>query len=398
MTIAMDRFPFLDIDAPGFSDDPLPAIEEARRTSWVATSERGHEILNYVGCEAGFHNRDLHHGAQRRLQQMGLEARDVSGGGRNLSLSEGPAHTDLRRAVARWFTPRQVGQLRERVRGHVEALVEPFTAAGGGDLMADVVCHLPGTVFCWMVGAPDEEGDRLYRLAGNLQPAFSGNPEQVEAVVAALAEMGAFIEELIDAKRRQPGDDLTSILLAAADAGELESADVFSLSMELLGASTENTANSAGLAVDVLAAHPAEWRRLVADRSLVPTAVEECLRYAPRVPCAHEWTPHGTQLLDLVLPADADVFYWLIGGCFDPAVYPDPHHFDVGRAHAKPQLNFGAGGHFCPGAALARMELQVLLEVLVERWATVESAGDSQMRRGDTSVSVERLPLAVAPR
>jgi cytochrome P450 len=398
MSVAMDQLPFLDIDAPGFYDDPLPAIEAARRTSWVATSRRGHEILTYVGCEAGFHNRDLHHGAQRRLQQMGLEPRDVAGGGRNLSLTEGPEHTDLRRAVSRWFTPRQVERLRARVRAHIEALVAPFTASGGGELMADVVCHLPGAVFCWMVGAPGEEGDRLYRLAENLQPAFSGDPEQVEAVIAALAEMGTFIEELIDAKRREPDDDLMSVLLAAADGGELELADVFSVSLELLGASTANTASSAGLAVDVLAAHPAEWRRLVADRSLVPTAVEECARYAPRVPCAHEWTPNGTRLLDLELPADADVFYWLIGGCFDPAVYPDPHTFDIGRVHAKPQLNFGAGSHFCPGAALARMELQVLLEVLAAQWGTVEPAGNAAMRRGDTSVSVERLPLAVTPR
>jgi cytochrome P450 len=264
--------------------------------------------------------------------------------------------------------------------------------------MAEVARHVPGPVFCWMVGAPGEEGDRLYQLAANLQPAFSGDPEQVEAVMAAITEMGTFIEELIGAKRRDPDDDLMSILLAAADAGELRPDDVRSVSMELLGASTENTANSAGLAIDVLAAHPAEWRRLVADRSLVATAVEECARYSPRVPCAHEWTPSGTRVLDLELPSDADVFYWLIGGCFDPEVYPDPHHFDIGRVHAKPQLNFGAGSHFCPGAALARMEVQVLLDVLAERWETVEPAGDARMRRGDTSVSVERLALAVTPR
>src|SRR5262245_23313689 len=133
MTVAMDQLPFLDIEAPGFYADPLPAIEAARGTAWVATSSRGHEVLTYEGCEAGFHNRDLHHGGHRRLQQMGLEPGDVSGGGRNLSLTEGTEHTEMRRAVSRWFTPRQVGRLRGRVRAHVEALVEPFTAAGGGE-------------------------------------------------------------------------------------------------------------------------------------------------------------------------------------------------------------------------------------------------------------------------
>jgi cytochrome P450 len=398
MTVAMDQLPFLDIEEPGFYANPLPAIEEARRTSWVAGSSRGYEILTYEGCEAGFQNRDLHHGARRRLEQMGLDSGDVSAGGRNFALTEGQEHTELRRVVSRWFTPRQVDRLRDQVRALVESLVEPFTAAGGGDFMADIASHLPGRVFCWMVGAPGEEGDRLYQLAENLQPAFSADPEQVNAVLTALTDMGTFVTELIEVKRREPGDDLMSILLAAADAGELRPADVDSISIELLGASTANTASSAGLAVNVLAAHPAEWRRLADDRSLVPTAVEECARYSPRVPCAHEWTPNGTQLLDVELPADTDVFYWLIGGCYDPVVYPDPHRFDVGRVHTKPQLNFGAGSHFCPGAALARMELRVLLDVLAERWATVEPAGEAAVRRSDTSVSVERLPLTVTPR
>ena len=399
MTDAREQLPFLDIDAPGFYAEPLPAIDDARQSSWVARSSRGHEVLSYAGCEAALHNRDLYHGARRLLEQMGLDRSElVPGGGRNFLFSEGQDHTELRRAVSRWFTPRQVERLRDRVRDLVESLVDPITAAGAGEFMADVARHLPGPVFCWMAGAPGDQGDRLYELSERLQPAFSGDPDEAEALLVAGAEMKTFIDDLVDTKRREPDDGLISILLAAADAGELQAADVFSVSMELLGASTDNTANSAGLAVNLLASHPGEWQRLGADRSLVPTAVEECARFDPRVTCANQWTPDGTQLLDLKLPPDTDIWLWFIGGCFDPAVYPEPHRFDVSRVHAKPQLNFGAGRHFCIGAALARMELQVLVEVLAEKWATVEPADDVFVRRDVRGVSVEHLPLAVTPR
>jgi cytochrome P450 len=399
MTVAMEQLPFLDIDAPGFFANPLPAVEEARQSSWVARSSRGHEVLSYAGCEAALHNRDLHHGARRLLEQMGVDrSQIVPGGGRNFLFAEGQDHTELRRAVSRWFTPRQVDRLRDRVRDLVESLIDPFTAAGGGEFMRDVARHLPGAVFCWMVGARGDQGDRLYELSERLQPAFSGDPDEADALLVAGAEMRTFIDDLVDSKRREPDDALISILLAAADAGELQPADVFSVSMELLGASTDNTANSAGLALNLLASHPGEWQRLGSDRSLVHTAVEECARYDPRITYVNQWTPDGTALLDLELPADTDIWLWFIGGCFDPAVYPDPHHFDVGRVHAKPQLNFGAGRHFCIGAALARMELQVLLEVLAERWATVAPAGASTVQRNVLGVSVEHLPLAVTPR
>ena len=395
----MEQLPFLDIDAPGFYADPLPAVEEARRTSWVARSARGYEVLTYAGCEAALHNRDLYHGARRLLEQMGVDRSEiVPGGGRNFLFAEGQDHTELRRAVSRWFTPRQVDRLRDRVRALVESMVEPFTAAGGGEFMAAVARRLPGPVFCWMVGAPGEEGDRLYDLSERLQPAFSGDPDEADALLVAGAEMKVFIDDLVDSKRREPDDGLISILLAAADAGELQAADVFSVSMELLGASTDNTANSAGLALGVLATHPDEWQRLGADRSLVPTAVEECARYDPRVTHVNQWTPNGTHLLDLELPPDTDIWLWLMGGCFDPEVYPDPHRFDVGRVHKKPQLNFGAGRHFCIGAALARMELQVLLGILAERWATVAPTVESIVRRDVRGVSVESLPLTVTPR
>jgi cytochrome P450 len=394
MSTVVDDLPVLDVDAPGFDDDPLPQIEAVRRTSWVARSSRGIEVLTYEGCEAAFHNRDLHHGIRRLLEQMGVDRSEISGPGRNLLTSEGEDHMTLRRVVSRWFTPRSVDRLRERVRGLVESRVAPVTAAGGGEFMAEVARHLPGPVFCWMIGASGDQGDDLYALSERLQPAFSGDPNLAGGFIAAGKEMKVFVDELTETKRRDPGEDLMSILIAAEDAGDITAADVHSIAFELLGASTDNTANSAGLALHLLATHPDEWARLRADRSLVPTAVEECARCAPRVRYANQWTPDGARLLDFDIPARSDVWLALIGACYDPVVYPDPYRFDVGRIQAKPQLNFGAGRHFCIGAALARMELQVLLEVLAERWDTVELAGEAGINLAD-GVGVAAMPVAV---
>ena len=395
MPVALDQIPHIDV--PGYDPSCLAAIDEMREQSWIARSDRGFELLTYEACDAAFHTPALLHGIQRLLPQMGLEQGDMVGTGRSLLMTEGEEHAALRRVVARWFTPRQVDQLRDRVRTLVESLVEPLTAAGGGDFMAEVARRLPGPVFCWMVGAPDVDGDRLYELSERLQAAFSGDPALADQVTVAGAEMATFVQELMDTKRVAPGDDLMTILLAAADDGTIEVADVFSLAFELLGASTDNTANSGGLALRLLGEHPGEWQRLVADPGLAPTAVEECARVDPRVPYVNQWAKGGARLLGLELPVDSDVWLALIGANHDPAVYPDPYRFDIGHVHARPQLNFGTGRHFCVGAALARMEMQVLLEVVASRWTAFDIVGDAEVRRDATGIVVTDLELAVTP-
>jgi cytochrome P450 len=388
--------PALDVESDEFRSDPPETFDRLRERTWVARSGRGFEVFSHAGVEAAYQNTDLVAGVTKILADMGLDPEAMAGGGGNMQGTEGPDHTRFRRVVSRWFTPRRVDELRPRVQALVDSLVEPFTDAGGGEFMTAVANKVPGPVFCWMLGAPEDEGDRLFRLSEVLIGAFEGDLSRAQEIFDAAMEMQGFVEELIAAKRDAPGDDLLSIMLAAADEGDITLADVSSLSFEMLAASTDNTAHSAGLALWLLAAHPEQWAHLRSDASLLSTAVEECMRVAPRVCVDTAYTAGGTTLLDLDVPPDTMVYQHTAAANVDPAVYPDPRRVDISRTHARPQMNFGIGRHFCLGAALARMELQVILGAAAARWAELALDGDPDIVRLN-SATVKSLPIACAP-
>jgi hypothetical protein len=297
--------------------------------------------------------------------------------------------------VSKWFTPRNVDGLRGLVREITEAAVDELSAAGGGDFFSEVARGVPGPVFCALIGAPPEHGDRVFEMSEVLLKGFHGDPAHAAAIQEMGFEMAAFVGGLMTEKQAAPGDDLLSILVAAVAAGELQPEDAFSLVFEMLSASTDNTAHSATLAVHVLANHPEQWAALVADPALSAQAVEEAMRFDPRIRLGGAYAERDTMLLALEIPAGTTVVPNLVGAHFDPAVYPDPHRFDITRTHARPQLNFGVGRHFCLGAALARMELEVVLEVAAQRWETIEVAGD--VVRDVPNGAMTSLPLRCVP-
>jgi cytochrome P450 len=330
---------------------------------------------------------------------MGLDLGELAGPGANLLSSEGAEHVRLRRVVSRWFTPTRVEELSARVRDLVDGLLAPLTAAGGGDFMTDVARRVPGPVFCWLIGADPSRGDRVYALSEVLLRAFTGDPAHADSVRGAGVAMRDLVDELIAEKRRQPGDDLMSIMIAGVDAGEITIDDVRSLSFEMLSASTDNTAQSAAVAMALLLRHPDQWRALADDRGLASRAVEECARVEPRVRLLPVFAPADTTLLELDVAADEMVWMDIIGAHYDPEVYPDPYRFDVTREHARPQLNFGTGRHYCLGAALARLELRTLLETVAERWLEIRPAGEVVVDPASpTGTSVPALPISCVPR
>lgn len=397
MPATIDDLPVLE-PAPSVTvAEHLAAVERVRPQSWIARSSRGLEVLSYEGCEAGFRNDGFVPGIQKLLGKMGLDKDEMTGrGGRTMLLSEGADHLRVHRVVSRWFTPKRIAEIRDRVAELVGELVQPITDAGNGDFMDGVARRLPGPVFCWMVGADPKHGDRLFAISEVILRAFSGDPAVAGDVAQAAADMRVFVEEVITAKRDDPGDDLLTIMLEAVDKGDLTEDDVHTLSFEMLSASTDNTANAAGLALLMLGCHPDQWRALTADPSgRAASAVEECLRVEPRVRYAGSWTPEATTLLDFEIPADTMVYMDLVAAHYDANAFPDPYRFDVTRRHERPQLNFGTGRHYCLGAALARMELQVVLSKLATDWSTVSLAGEPEMVFHGLDVSVRHLPVEV---
>lgn len=390
------ELPEIDPFSPEFLEDPIGAFEAARERSWAMRSVRGLEVLSYDGVVGSYVGEAFVAGVPRMIEMMGLDIDRIAGPGDSLLTSEGADHKRLRGVVSKWFTPRRVQQLRADVEQLVTELITPMTVAGGGDVVAEMTRRLPGPVFCWMIGAPEDRGDELFAMSEILLQAFTGDPGLADAITEQSGAMTAFVDELVEAKRREPGDDLMTILIGAADAGTITMDDVHSLAFEMLTASTDNTANSAGVAIALLADRQDQWELVRQDAALVPGAVEECGRYDPVVRGGVQRTAEDTVLLDLEIPADTMVWPSMLSAHYDPTAYPDPHRFDVTRVHERPQLNFGVGRHYCLGAALARMELQAVLTVLRSRWAGFEPDGDPDIDRA-FGAKVNAVPLEVTP-
>jgi cytochrome P450 len=190
----------------------------------------------------------------------------------------------------------------------------------------------------------------------------------VEPVRVAKAELAAYTEALLASKARDGADDLTSALLAATTAGQIDAHDAFFLLEELLSASVDNTANTTALAIYTLARHPDAWSRIHEDPALLGAATEECGRFEPAIRHTIKVATAPTVLGGQTVAAGEFVTVRIAAAHRDPDAFDRPHALDITRVKPKPQLAFGAGRHYCLGAALGRMEVAEMVGALTARW------------------------------
>jgi cytochrome P450 len=384
----------LDPLSPEFVADPHPRFDALREVGPVVRDQIGWSTIDYATSEASFHDTALVPGIDHLLVDRGIEplwaVPDHS-----LTDAEGEAHRRLRRAVSPWFSVRRIGQLRDRTRELVDELVASAPPAGGSgefDVMAGLADVVPARLFCWMVGASDDDADELIRMSKVLLSVFTATDEMVEPVRAVKAEVAEFAEELLALRRVRPADDLATALLEAERSGGIEHGDAFHLLEELLSASVDNTANTTALALLTMAQHPDAWAEVHEDPTLLGAAVEECGRFQPAIRHTIKAAVAPTTVGDVAVEPGEFVTIRIAAAHRDPAVFADPHRFDLHRDSPASQLAFGAGRHYCLGAALGRMEVTEMVGALVARWPAAEVRDGVDM---DLNVSgiVRSLPL-----
>ncbi|NJP94278.1 cytochrome P450 [Nonomuraea sp. FMUSA5-5] len=286
----------------------------------------------------------------------------------------GDGHLHWRRLVGKWFTAKRMAAMRPRMAEIAGSLIDDLVERGApGDLRAGLGFPLPVYVICDMLGVPAEDRERFSYWSDTLLNLTRYGKEEIEA---AQAEFFQYMSDLIAAKRAEPGDDLLSELLAAGgpDEGGLEDLQIIVTGMALLVAGHETTANMIGKMVSMLLADRARWEALLADPSLVRTAVEETLRLdansgfgLPR------YLPVEAEIGGETLPKGTTVICSMAAANRDESAFEDAASMDLTRS-PNPHLAFGAGAHSCLGQSLARTELQVVLEVLLRRLPTLELA------------------------
>ncbi|MFD0020809.1 cytochrome P450 [Streptomyces sp. NPDC058382] len=282
----------------------------------------------------------------------------------NMLELDAPDHTRLRKLVAREFTPRRIEALRPRVRQITDGLLDAMVPAGRADLVDALAFPLPMTVICELIGVPDLDRD-AFRLLSNSVVSPAGAQEEGDAVSA----MGGYLAELIEDKRRSPGEDLLSALIAARyeDDDALSPDELVGMAFLLLVAGHETTVNLISNGVRALLDHPEQLADLRADCGLLDGAVEEMLRYEGPVETAtFRFAREPVTIGSRAIAAGDPVLVSLAAAGHDPGRHPEPDRFDI-RRETQGHLAFGHGIHFCLGAPLARMEGRIAIRSLLER-------------------------------
>lgn len=310
----------------------------------------------------------------------------------SLLATEPPDHTRMRKLVTRVFSVRAVEQLRARTEQTAADLLDAIEARSRGgepvDLVDAYAALLPVTVICEILGVPAHERDEVRRFGSLAAPSLDLGLglRRFWEVDTALREFDAWLADHVEQVRRRPGDDLLSQLVAARDDDgvALSDTELISTAGLVLAAGFETTVNLIGNGVALLADHPDQRAALVAGDASWTRAVDECLRFDPPVLLTGRTVVRDTEIAGVELRRGRIVTTLLAAANRDPDVFADPDRFDVTRENAGEHLAFSGGRHYCLGAALARMEGEVALRMLHERFGDLTVAPGA--RRRDTRI------------
>jgi cytochrome P450 len=292
---------------------------------------------------------------------------------------EGDGHQRWRRMISKWFTAKRMAALRPGIVAMAEQLVGEMVASGApADLKASVGFPLPVWVICDLLGVPDADRAKFARWSDNLLNLTRYTQAETDA---AQAEFGAYMLAHVEAKRADPGDDLLGDLITGAGE-QLPDAILVATGQALLVAGHETTANMIGKMLGLLLADRRRWEQLLADPSLVRTAVEEVLRFDANPGIGMpRYLGEEVSLGDTVLPRGTTVMCSMAAANRDEGAFDSAAEMDLTRS-PNPHLAFGAGAHSCLGQALARTELQVVLEVLLRELPSLALAVEpGELRR-----------------
>jgi cytochrome P450 len=395
-----DRF-FVEAMSPAFREDPYPHYERFRGTKpllrvadtiWFAL---GHGDVTNLLRHPGMSTDESH--ATTEIGKTGPgEVKTQS-----LLFMDPPDHTRLRNLVARAFTPRRIEGLRAATEAITAELLDAMVADRAPvDLIQAFAYPLPVRVICSLLGIPAAD-EAVFTgwsrgIARSLDPTILRSAEIDAAIEQARRELRAYLGDLLEFRRRTPGDDLLSGLAAVeADGDRISSGEVLSLAVLLLVAGHETTVNLIGNGVLALLRAPDQLAVLRRSPDLVGPAVDELLRFDGPVQITQRIATEDMEVVGCKVRGGDEILLVLGAANRDPAVFAEPHRLDVTR-DARRHVGFGGGIHHCLGAVLARMETQIALANLLDRFGRIELAGAPVRRPTFTLRGLESLPVALA--
>ncbi len=381
--------------------EAIEAIEAARAVHWLARNELGYTVTRLADVTAVLRDQRFHSGLSVIEQSPELQGTSPVGERRESILTmEGAGHARLRRLVAPAFTPASANRLRPTMQAVVGELVDRVVERGECELVADVCEPYPIPIICELLGAPPEDWKLFSGWATDIFRIFNNNlAEDLPLIERADQELTAYMNDMIAERRADPRDDLLSDLIAVEEAGDRLSTDEMAmLAQAVLMAGTDTTRNQLACSVALFTEHPDQWELLAGRPELAPRAVEESMRYLGAVRGTARFASEDIVYRDVLFPQGTLVVTSLAGANRDPEAFEEPDVFDITRERGSAQMTFGAGIHFCMGAALARAELQEALPLLARRMPDLARNGEIEWKPSSFGIwGPARLPLRFTP-
>ncbi len=390
--------PQVDFDFVG-SQAERDQLASIAQDSWIAKGLFAYPIFNYEDCLAILRDRRWHSAAALAAIAFGVDDPRLSEERQpSILSSEGEVHTRLRRLVAPSFSPRAADHLRPFMREVMNSLIDPIVAQGHCDLAVDICEHYPIPIICELLGAPKSDWQFFSRVAEDVLRIFdANNANEIDLILAAQADLDAYVRQLISERRSSPADDLITSLIAAEEAGDkLSENELVSMVEAVIIGGTDTTRNQLGCSVALFAEHPEQWKLLAERPELAGKAVEETMRYFGAVRSTGRFASEDIEYKGVLFPKGTLVVPSLVLANRDSAVFNEPNTFDITREPAgQPQMTFGAGIHYCLGAALARAEQQEALPLLAQRLPNLRINGDVIWKPSTVAIfGPENLPIA----
>jgi cytochrome P450 len=321
-----------------------------------------------------------------------------------LNMMDDPRHQRIRRLVTPVLAPRALALLEDELRARTGAILEAVAARRECDFLMDVAVELPLQATALLMGVPHEDRHDLMAWSG---ASLTYDDRELGGTSAAVQEasaaMSAYGTALLERKRREGGDDILATVVGASiegqdgTSGPLSDLELLMFFNLLIAAGSETTRNAIALGMAALIEHPDQWELLRSDRTLIPDAVEEILRWSSPTLYNRRTAIRDVAVGGEQIRAGDKVTLWWASANRDEEVFADPFRFDVRRT-PNPHLAFGYRTHFCLGANLARLEIRIVLEELLDRFVQFRLEGPVSRFRTNKHAGVKHMPVSFRPR
>jgi cytochrome P450 len=401
----------------GLAHQAFKILRRENPISWTPATDEVKGHWNLVKYEDVLHvsrHPEIFSSERGIVQYEPVNADDASaaaaGNGKMIITMDPPRHVKMRRLVNKGFTPRAVALWEPKIRDTTNMLLDRIAKKGESDFVLDIACNIPLAVICQMLGVPEKDWALMFQLTNKVlgpgDPEYQTDvPEEqrgtqeaarITGNIGTMQMFGYFAQEL-QARKTARREDIISLLVDSELEGEqLTDEDILWFCFLLILAGNETTRNGMSGGLLTLCEHPDQKARLLNDMSLIPSAIEEILRWTSPVTHMARVALQDTKIRHQEIKQGERVVMWYPSVNRDEDVFPDADVFDITRS-PNDHLAFGIGEHFCLGAGFARLELRVLFEELFRRFPDIELAGPPQRLRSTFIGGIKHLPVKFTP-